>query len=271
MKFWRLESPIYPSDYYSSYLNGDLEHPYALPGINCNVCGSTWSGHRILPFACPAALRYKKELLEGWPISVESHKKLQTEIFSHLSQEEKNAIEKLMSGDLFQPCYLDVPSTPRADFLWCSLGSLIVSERIKLSIEKMNIHNIRFSDVILRKIGSREAKLPPPVPPSGEPEDIINIVPHLSSNKSIGPYYELIIMNVSGLPPGGEPVTICSTCGREEFNEEARQLVMTQSMWKGDDIFFLATTLQIIITDPLKRQIEKLNPTNIVFSKVEDH
>jgi hypothetical protein len=271
MKFWKLESPSYKSDYHSSYINGDLEHPYGLPGIDCTVCGETWSGHRMLHITCPAALHEKEKLLRGWPIPIESFNKVQTEVFSYLSQAEKNVVGKLMPGDFFQPCYLEVPSIPRADFLWCSLGSLVVSERIKLAIEKQVIHNIYFADVKIKKIGNREANLPPPVPPSGEPEDIIKLVPQLSDNQSIGPYHEVIIMNQSGLPPGATPVITCPACGREEFNEDARKLVMTQSMWKGDDIFFLSTTLYIIITDPLKRQIEQLKPTNVVFSEIENH
>jgi hypothetical protein len=36
-------------------------------------------------------------------------------------------------------------------------------------------------------------------------------------------------------------------------------------MWKGADIFFLATTLYIVITDSLKKALQAINPTNVQF------
>jgi hypothetical protein len=35
-------------------------------------------------------------------------------------------------------------------------------------------------------------------------------------------------------------------------------------MWKGEKIFFLATTLYVIVTNELKELLERNNPTNVV-------
>jgi hypothetical protein len=43
---------------------------------------------------------------------------------------------------------------------------------------------------------------------------------------------------------------------------------MTPEMWQGDSIFFLATTLYVIVTDPLKKLLENLRSSNVVFEKM---
>src|SRR5262245_44355844 len=170
------------------------------------------------------------------PIPLDEHKRLQAEAFTAL-RDDGVEVDSLCPGDRLQPCYLDVPSRPRADFLWGSIGSLVVSHRIKDLFEKRAIAEVAFAKVELRKIGKREAELPPPVPASGEPEDLITEAPQLTDTSTIGPYYELIVLRESGYPPGATPKSICSGCGRPEIDNKRRELVMTPEMWKGDGIF----------------------------------
>jgi hypothetical protein len=266
MEFWRLTPPQYDSDYHHSYINGSLEHPFGLPGVNCEVCGQTWGGIRILPFECPPALRKRKHLKEAWPIAREQHKTLQQKVRAELHKK-GITVSELRPGDDFQPCYLDVPSSPRADFLWSGLGSVAVSQRVRDLFEKLRIHDAVFCEVILRKVGKRKATLPPPMPSTGEPEDVINEVPLLSRLDAVGLYYEMVLLTESAYPPGGEPVSLCSGCGRETIDYKKRKLVMLPSMWKGAEIFFLATTLHIVITARLRQSLQKLEVTNVEFQK----
>jgi Protein of unknown function (Gmx_para_CXXCG) len=267
LKFWRVNHPNYNSDYAHTFMNGALDHPFSLPGVNCPVCKQSWGGSRILPYQCPESLRRRKEIRNSWPISLAEHKKLQMEVLIAL-RGEGFKIDSLEPGDSLQPCYLDAPSRPRADFLWSSIGSLVVSHRIKDLFEKHAIAEIEFAKVELRKVGKREARLPPPIPVSGEPEDLINETPLLTDTSKIGPYYELIILNESGYPPGRAPKSICSGCGRPDVDDRRRRIVMTPEMWKGDKIFFLATTLYVIVTNELKELLERNNPTNVIFEEI---
>ena len=268
MQFWKLDHPDYDSDYRSSYINGSLAHPFGMPGVRCDVCGETWGGSRILPYDCPVQLRKHKDLTNGWPIPLEEHKRLQEKVRAALHQADYVDVPVLRPGDEFQPCYLDVPSRPRADFLWGSLGSAVVSERVKDLFESEKTNGIAFSPVVLRKVGRREAKLQPPTPSTGEPEDMMPEMPLLKQKDGVGPYYEMLILSESGRPPGGDPKSICSGCGREDIDTEKRQIVMVPSMWKGDDIFFLATTLYIVITARIKRWLEDLGATNVAFRNI---
>lgn len=217
MQFWRLTDPDYDSDYRHSYINGSLEHPYGLPGVRCHVCQSTYGGSRILPQEPPTSLRAHQHLTERWPIPLEHHLALQQEV-RQAFEREGVALPELRAGDDFQPCYLEVPSRPRADFLWSSLGSVVVSDRIRTLLQSLGVADVSFSPVILRRVGSREANVRTvPVPESGEPEDIIDHVPLLARTDSVGPYFELTIQAVSGYHPEAPPTSVCSGCGRETF------------------------------------------------------
>jgi hypothetical protein len=266
-KFWRLDHPDYESDYAHTFINGSLAHPFSLPGVECPVCKQTWGGSGILPYPCPESLRRRKEIRNSWPISLAEHKMLQAEVLMALCGEGFE-IDSLRPGDYLQPCYLDVSSRPRVDFLWSSIGSLVVSHRMKDLFEKHAIAEVAFAKVELRKVGKREAKLPPPIPASGEPEDLINEATLLTDTSTIGPYYEMIILNESGYPPGGTPKSICSGCGRPDVDNRRRRIVMTPEMWKGDKIFFLSTTLHVIVTNELKELLERNNPTNVIFKEI---
>src|SRR5262245_59498975 len=190
-RFWLLRSPDYNSDYDHTLINGSLEHPFGIPGVNCSVCGATWGGSRILSVACPDSLRKRKELTDRWPIALEAHKKLQTLVQRELAMLGLE-LEDLFPGDQFQPGYRDVPYRPRADFLWCSIGSLVVSQRIKNLLEDSGLIDVAFSKIIMRKVGNRESNRPAPIPKTGEPEDLINEVSLLKSTADLGPYYEMI-------------------------------------------------------------------------------
>jgi hypothetical protein len=216
MTFWRIKSPDYESDYIDSYINGSLEHPFGLPGVNCDICENTWGGSRILPIDCPEPFRGYKNIIEAWPIARPQHESLQKEIMAALHFKGTPFIE-LRPGDDFQPCFLEVPSRPRADFLWSSLGSLIVSERIKNVLVDSCSDNIAVYPVALRKIGKREATLPAIIPSTGEPEDIIAEVPILKNKSGIGPYYEILILKESEYPPGGSPINICAGCKKSQY------------------------------------------------------
>lgn len=267
MKFWRIESPDYHSDYKHTYINGSLQHPYGLPGVKCDVCNATSGGGRILPFECPESFRRHKNITDGWPISRAEHETLQKELMALLPIQ-GNPFVGLRPGDRFQPCFLDVPSRPRADFLWSTIGSLVVSERVKTLLIEFCSSDIAVCPVTLRKIGKREAKLLPPMPTTGEPEDMIDEISILKDTSEIGPYFEVLVLKKSDYPPGGTPTRICPGCRRPDVNTSTRELRMTQEMWKGDNIFFLATTLYIVITDELKEELARYRLTNVVFKNI---
>lgn len=267
MDYWRIQSPDYDSDYRHTYINGKLAHPFGLPGIHCEVCGQTWGGCRVLPVECPPSLRKHPNLKRCWPIHSEQHEALQAEL-THAIKAAGVKPPIWLPGDSLQPSFLDVPSRPTADFLWCNLGSVVVSRRVKRLFESRKTSGVSLCPVTLRKIGKRPAILPPPIPSTGEPEDIINEVRELSDPNSVGPYFELIVENVSGYPTGQEPVSVCKGCGRESQREGRGRFRMEPTMWQGADIFHLAGTLYLMVTQPLKEALQKLHPTNLRFVKV---
>lgn len=264
MLFWRLAQPHRDSDYQSLWVNGSLEHPFGLPGVKCEVCGETWAGSRVLPFICPNSLRGETRLQEGWPIPLSEHLALQTKVREHFLSHDIH-LPPLWPGDDFQPCFLDAPSFPRADFLWAGLTGPVVSARVKRLFESLNIPKLAFCAVSPRRIGRGDATAVAPVPQSGEPEDMMLDVPLIKDTASMEPYFELLIQAESERPQGSEPESICSGCGREQINSQRRYLAMFPHMWRGDSIFVLSTTLYILITDDLKATLEEHKFTNVAF------
>lgn len=233
-----------------------------MPGTKCDVCGQTWAGSRILAAAAPAVVTKRKG--DGWPLPLEQFDALRMDAEREMGE----GSPRLLPGDKFGPAVLSVPSIPRADFLWGSLGSLVVSSRMRTLLTEVCGASIRVSEMKLGKIGKREATLPAPIPQSGEPEDLMAEAEPLADRSTVGPYCEIVPTTESGWPPGGAPVAVCDGCLRQEINNETRQLKMTQAMWRGAPIFFLATTLWIIVTDETKNRILARRPTNIAFEPV---
>src|SRR5580658_8403215 len=144
-KFWRVDRPNYDSDFWNSYINGSLEHPFGLPGVECDVCGSTWGGSRTLKYECPPTFRKHENIRERWPIPRADHAELQLELMKALSID-GDPFVALCPGDSFQPCFLDAPSWPQANFLWPCLGTFVVRNRIR--------------DLLLEKSGNEIAACP---------------------------------------------------------------------------------------------------------------
>lgn len=262
MRFWRITYPEYESDYKLTYINRTSEHPFGLPGVRCEVCGKTWGGSRILPYTCPAKLQKRVELRERWPISGEKHRKLRNEVKGCL-QEDGCVVDQLKPGDSFQPVFLSVSSNPNSDFLWSTTGSVIVSERIKAAFGENGFTGVQYCPVTFKRVGKRSAKLPPPMPSTGEPEDIVDEVLPIRDMSGVGRYYEMVVETESGLPPGLKVKSICELCGCIEYDPETRRFTMNEDMWNGRDILFLSTTALIIITDRVREQLAGMRATNI--------
>jgi hypothetical protein len=110
--------------------------------------------------------------------------------------------------------------------------------------------------------------VPPPVPRSGEPEDLITAVRATVPANAISSLFELVVTAESGRPLGSRDFRLCNCCGREEYDQEQRQLAMREDMWHGEDIFFLATTLHIMVTERVRELLQKLGATNVQLTSL---
>jgi hypothetical protein len=116
------------------------------------------------------------------------------------------------------------------------VGVLVVAERIKDLFLSSCGDDIAVCPIILRKIGKREAKLPTPMPSTGEPEDIINEVPLLSDMAGVGPYFQIIPLNESDYPRDRLPASTCSGCHLVDMKVVYpwdAKIRMTADMWRG--------------------------------------
>lgn len=168
-------------------------------------------------------------------------------------------------GDNFQPAYLDIPSKPAADFLWPNIRSFVVSEKMKRMVFDQLSGDVEIVPVQLRKIGKLNMKLATGIPDSGKPEAINDKTELNNSDNSIGAYYQVLVRSESDYPQGGTPVSVCPVCKRISIEEENRELIMKEEMRRGQQIFFLRTTLHVVVTEPLAEKIRSAQASNVEF------
>ena len=258
-----MQSPEYSSISQDLQINGNLEYVYRLPGLTCSACGATYSGSRILSIAAPPQIRNDKRFMSRWPISDEEHATLQKELASYLEKELVPFVT-FRPGDNFQPAYFDILSKPTVDFLWPNIRSFVVSEKIKRMVFDELSGDVEIVPVQLRKIGNLNVKFPPVINDSGKPEKVVDKA-HNNLEDSIGTYYQILVRSESDYPKGGAPVSICPLCKRQSIDDEQRELVMKEEMWHGQQIFFLKTTLHVVVTEPLAEKIRRAQASNVDF------
>lgn len=264
MRFFRMRSPEYASDSLDLYINGSLEHIYRLPGVSCVACRATYGGSRILTDSAPPQIHNDKRFMSRWPVSDEEHAALQKEVAGYLKKECVSFVT-FRPGDNFQPAYLDIPSKPAVDFLWPNIRSFVVSEKMKTMVFDELSEHVEIVPVQLRKIGKQNAKSPPAIPDAGKPDSNNHESEHINPDDSVGPYYQILVRSESDYPKRGAPVSVCSVCKREYIEDENRELIMREEMWLGQQIFFLRTTLHIVVTETLAEKIKKTHASNVDF------
>ena len=263
MRFFRMRSPEYSSVSQDLQINGNLEYVYRLPGLTCSACGATYGGSRILSVSAPPQIRNDKRFMSRWPISDEEHATLQKELAGYLEKELVTFVT-FRPGDNFQPAYFDIPSKPTVDFLWPNIRSFVVSEKMKRMVFDELSDDVEIVPVQLRKIGKLNAKFPPVINASGKPEIVVDKA-HNNLEDSIGTYYQILVRSESDYPKGGTPVSVCPLCKRQSIDDEKRELVMKEEMWHGQQIFFLKTTLHVVVTEPLAEKIRRSQASNVDF------
>ena len=282
MKFWELREPA-GSDYKHVHTSGRLDHPFRMPTVKCEQCGEiVVNFDAVLPLECPVPFRTNKLLTDhATEIPMGQFKKL---VFDMSAELRGTAVKKasLVPGACFQPGYLDVPSTPRSDFLWSDswtgLHTVVVSQRIKDILESEAGSQVVLYPVVPRRIGKRSAKSAPRIPKSGEPEDSLLGYRTAANPHAVGPYYHLRVLAETAYPPGTEPKPgpACRVCGEEMKFDSARWRAQQAawkaltpeslaSIWKGSHIFRLPDRETILITDQLKIKIERLKATCVSF------
>jgi hypothetical protein len=259
LRFFRMQSPEYSSNSQDLQINGNLEYVYRLPGLTCAACGATYGGSRILSISAPPQIRNDQRFMSRWPISEVEHAALQQELAGYL-EEELVSFVTFRPGDNLQPAYLDIPSKPTADFLWPNIRSFVVSERMKKMVFDELSDDVEIVPVQMRKVG----KLPLTVPVSAKTGAIQYAEPG-NPDDSIGTYYQILVRSESDYPTGGKPVSNCPLCKHKFIDDEKRQLIMKEEMWSGQQIFFLKTTLHVVVTEPLAEKIKSMQASNVDF------
>lgn len=258
---WFLRSPPDADDYQNAYVNGEVEYRYRLPGTDCRDCSRPVGTYNVLPFACPEDLRTEKPLTQG-RISPEAYDVLRERIAGRLTPEQRDYLEP---GAAFMPGLLDIPSEPSADFLWAELGGPLVSERVRAAMAAFWAEDVYFTEISYRKVGRRSAKARAPIPESGEPEDIIRAVRSRVSPAGLPSYSRLNVRHQSQWPADAENSPVCPGCRRPRHPIRTARPEMTASMWRGHSLFYLASTLHLVVTSWVRDALHAIEASNVSF------
>jgi hypothetical protein len=127
--------------------------------------------------------------------------------------------------------------------------------------ESATFSGVSYFPIEITKVGRRNAKLPPPIPESGEPEDIMELAAY-PPEQQIPKYFEVVILADSRRVKETEPTSVCPTCGSENW-KPPKKWAMHESLWTGTDFFFLAPTTMIVVTDRVKKLLVEMEATNV--------
>lgn len=264
MRFFRMRSPEYSSTHQDLFINGNLEHVYRFPGVSCLACRTTYGGSRILSDPAPRQILNDKRFKSRWPVSDEEHAAMQKEIAGYLNKEFISFVT-FRPGDNFQPACLSIPSKPTADFLWPNIRSFVVSERMKKMVFEELSGAVDIVPIELQKVGKPKPNVTAGTASLESTTSGRSRLESLDSDELVGPYYQILVRAESDYPKGGLPLSTCSVCKREYIEEEKRELIMKEDMWRGQPIFFLKTTLYVVVTEALAEKIRKAHATNVDF------
>jgi len=274
-RFWRLDKPECEDDYSNVFINGLAEYTYGIPGIDCPRCGP-WGGLRTLPVECPAKFRTDRRLANRWPLPVEEHARLCSELETALREETADLV--LEPGDSFQPLVFDIPCKPTLDFYWCRFFEPVVARRVRDLFVKHSVTGISFHEVRLRRAGTLPAKSDPPIAETGEPEDIFDAIAIEPHPEKLGPFFETL---VDGPLVDADRASLptCEICGLEKHPEyegeewlikmdEDRPNVMSLSAVRSTDVF-RARSVGLVISERVHELVTANSLTNCLLTELE--
>ena|SRR2546430_8213455 len=264
-RFWQIGAPDYgdEGDYRRILVNGTGSHPLSLPGIDCPTCGP-WGGSRILPVQCPEKLRNEKTLVDRWPISIEQFKRITKE----LRRELPSSRIDFRPGDSFQPALVEFPSRPTDDFLWPSMCGPIIPPKVKVLFEKENVTGVEYCEVVVEKVGSKESTARIFPEEHGDPEEMVkSAIPDRRASE-FGPLFEMVISSETGFPPGTKVVRVCEICGFIELDTDNHEVALPANQIPKSDIFFLGTTLFVIVTQRVADLIRSRKLSNVQLTEI---
>lgn len=265
MKFFLMEQPQTDSDYADIWINGLAQAKHGLPGVQCSVCGETrtWlSGVR--PQRLPDDLLSEHDFTDLRPVPDPEYRALRKKVEAALRAGDPD-IGPLEGGETFTPLKWSLPSRPDGDVFWAMLGSPIVSGRAALALQASGASGFSLIPVETVRHGTRPASDEPPIPESGEPEDLCD----LAQVAPDGGEFFLLSITGEGNPGAGMHIQpACPGCGNVEIEREDGWDLWDDSIWAGADMFHYPSTRYAIVTERIAGLFADLGAGNVDFRRL---
>lgn len=286
----------YKRDWESHFLNGWALHRLRLPGVTCDVCGTTGGHGRVLPFECPLSIREEVELvLERGNIPIKELKRYTNRW--EVALREQGIETELIACASFPSLVWNVPSRPVYDFYWPFCAEKVVHQRVRDLIVDRGFTGAAFHPVVIETMGlleptanyvsmlitdrdrkyfSRERRYNVA---HGDYDVMFRRLPHTTDQyiiQSTAPrYYSVCFEHFLRLQVLGDEYQPerCPECGSEFFEEtDVHKRIIGQLKGKGLiprqclpelDIFYSGVHRGIVINEAVYSALSPLEPTNV--------
>jgi len=265
-RYWRIRAPSHASEGRAIFVNGRVRHRFVVPGIDCPQ-GDGHGGSRILTVECPATLQRLTHVRSVWPIPPYPHFELRRRLEAEL-QVQGHRIS-LRPGDHFQPAEVRFAAQPLFDFFWPGGPYFVASARTRQVFREREFRGVEFCPALVRCIGQSHPFAPVPLPDTGNAEEIFEVIERETDLDKFGTFYEMVVTAESRRAHGIK-IRRCSICGYERirYGDKKRKFVLTEDMLPDADVFYLADTLYVIVTDEVRRAIVDSQLSNAEFTEM---
>lgn len=219
-----------------------------IPGIVCDICGSTWGSFCHLgPYDVPdIIIKIFNNLERPWPMERKEHELIENKIKNVLKDKYPDII--LRPGTRFGPLLLELSSYKVPSFL-TNICSVVVPENVLQILKEEKITGFE-----------------------SYPAKVVKVRKPRRTKEKIPKMYELRIVGKSELKKEESGVFLdekCDACGRLTYTPP-KKFVHDIEKWDGSDIFRFDYFLHTIVTEKFKNVCEKYKFTNCEFTPLEE-
>lgn len=230
---------VQPDDGNWSRYEIDGSHKWGLPGLQCVICGNTWTSVGLsYPSIDLSSLPNSERYFKKGAVSVEAMEELRQPLRGLIPPE-----SLLKPGSSFGPL-IGKAYGPIGDFAFCGSWTVLIRPGALRALQKADVQGLVGIPAQLKWI-----KRTPPV-------DLLEL--DLATHSRLAS---------SSLPPEGIPT--CSTCGYRKLKAPER-IVLAQSSLPPDKDLFRGRdfTTYIFATSSFVEAVQKLRLTGLIFEEV---
>lgn len=203
---------------------------------------------------------------EGWPIPESDFAELRSSVLEALRRDHPE-LDQLEIGASFPPIEWEVPTRPEGKVFWAALEGPILAADLADALKSLGATGAHLIPVDGIRSGERSPEEEPPIPDSGEPEDLLDLA--TKSHDDSQNFSFLSVVAEGRLNASLREHLACPGCGFVQVDRERGWRIWQDDMSPGCDFFHYPTTLWIIVTNRVADLLRELAVKNVELIPLE--